>query len=49
MAAAFDVGGFPMMFPHDPAAPPSEVINCRCVLLVVPARVAQPAPAAAAA
>ena len=27
----FTVGGSPMMFPLDPAAPPSEVVSCRCV------------------
>lgn len=30
----FDVGGFPMMYPHDPDGPPHEVINCRCVMLL---------------
>jgi hypothetical protein len=30
----FDVGGFAMMHPHDPAAPPQEVINCRCTELM---------------
>lgn len=28
----FTVGGFPLMFPGDPAGPPGEVINCRCGL-----------------
>jgi hypothetical protein len=26
--------GYRMMFPHDPAGPPHEVINCRCVELL---------------
>lgn len=30
----FTVGGHPMMHPHDPAAPASEVINCRCTELL---------------
>lgn len=30
----FMVGGFPMMHPHDPAAPAKEVVNCRCVELL---------------
>jgi F like protein len=30
----FDVGGYPMMYPHDPAGPPQEVINCRCTMLL---------------
>lgn len=30
----FIVGGFAMMHPHDPAGPPQEVINCRCVELL---------------
>lgn len=28
------VNGFAMMYPHDPAGPPHEVINCRCVMLL---------------
>lgn len=28
---AFLVGGWPMMHPHDPAGPPGETVNCRCV------------------
>jgi hypothetical protein len=30
----FTVGGFHMQYPHDPAGPPQEVINCRCTLLL---------------
>lgn len=30
----FDVGGFAMMYPHDPDGPPQEVINCRCTPLL---------------
>lgn len=30
----FYVGGWPMMFPGDESAPPEEVINCRCDLLI---------------
>lgn len=26
----FNVGGWPMLYPGDPAGPPEEVINCRC-------------------
>lgn len=28
----FVIGGFPLMYPGDPAGPPHEVINCRCVM-----------------
>lgn len=31
----FIVGGFELMFPGDPAGPPQEVIQCRCVPLLV--------------
>lgn len=30
----FTVGGFSMMYPHDPEAPPQEVISCRCTMLL---------------
>ena len=30
----FIVGGYAMMHPHDPDAPPKEVVNCRCVELL---------------
>lgn len=33
----FMVGGFPMMFPGDPTAPPHLTINCRCALKPSPA------------
>lgn len=29
----FNVGGFPMDRPHDPAGPAEEVVNCRCTLV----------------
>jgi SPP1 gp7 family putative phage head morphogenesis protein len=28
----FSVGGFPMLLPHDPAAPPGLTVNCRCTV-----------------
>ena len=31
----FEVGGFPLRFPGDPAGPPQEVIQCRCSSLLV--------------
>jgi hypothetical protein len=33
----FDVGAYQLMFPGDPAGPPEEVINCRCVRVAVKA------------
>lgn len=33
-AHTFNVGGFQMLYPHDPAGPPQEVINCRCTMLL---------------
>lgn len=33
----FDVGGFPLMYPGDPAGPPQEVISCRCAMSIVDA------------
>lgn len=30
LMSPFEVGGFPLMFPGDPAGPPQEVISCRC-------------------
>jgi hypothetical protein len=37
MDAAFDLGnGITAMYPHDPALPASETVNCRCRLLLVP-------------
>ncbi|MEU1852924.1 phage minor head protein [Streptomyces sp. NPDC019990] len=32
----FTVGGFKMDAPHDPTAPASQVVNCRCILAVHP-------------
>jgi 2'-5' RNA ligase len=29
----FDVGGFPMLYPGDPTAPPELTINCRCDMI----------------
>jgi len=31
----FNIGGWPMQYPGDPAGPASEVVNCRCTLLPV--------------
>lgn len=31
---AFQVGGYPLRFPHDPLGPAAEVMNCRCVMEV---------------
>lgn len=31
----FSVGGFPMLYPKDPAAPPYLVVNCRCGLRIL--------------
>lgn len=31
----FNVGGFELRFPGDPSGPPQEVIQCRCVALLV--------------
>jgi 8-oxo-dGTP pyrophosphatase MutT (NUDIX family) len=51
MGEPYLVGGAAMAFPHDPAAPPDEVINCRCTqAFLTPAEYAkrtQPASAAA--
>ncbi len=33
----FMVGGVPLRFPGDPAAPPGKVVNCRCTMIEVPA------------
>jgi SPP1 gp7 family putative phage head morphogenesis protein len=30
VGSPFSVGGWPMLYPHDPAGPPEETINCRC-------------------
>ncbi|WFE47594.1 phage minor head protein [Verrucosispora sp. WMMD1129] len=39
----FMVGGVPLRFPGDPAAPPGQVVNCRCTMIEVPA--GEPLPA----
>lgn len=35
VGAPFSVGGFDLRFPGDPTGPPQEVIQCRCVTLLV--------------
>ena len=35
LGSPFIVGGFELMFPGDPSGPPQEVIQCRCVALLV--------------
>ena len=32
----YDVGGEPMMYPSDPSASAKNVINCRCINLIIP-------------
>lgn len=32
----FVVGGWPMLHPGDPSAPPEQVVNCRCVAVYTP-------------
>lgn len=34
--ASFNVGGYPMMYPKDPTAPPQLVVNCRCGMRISP-------------
>jgi hypothetical protein len=34
LGETFTVGGFPMMYPLDPAAPPDLVVNCRCKMRI---------------
>lgn len=33
---SFNVGGYPMMYPKDPTAPPQLVVGCRCKLQISP-------------
>lgn len=45
MGEPYRVGGTPMMFPHDPLAPPDETINCRCTqAFLTPSEYAKRAP-----
>jgi len=37
IGSSFNVGGFELAFPGDPTGPPQEVIQCRCVPLLVEA------------
>ncbi|TDB79625.1 phage minor head protein [Micromonospora sp. KC721] len=34
---AFVVGGVPLRYPGDPAAPPGQTVQCRCTMIEVPA------------
>ena len=45
--ASFVVGGAALRFPGDPNGPGREVINCRCVAIYVPTRLADRIPQAA--
>lgn len=36
VGSPFNVGGWPMLYPGDPAGPPEEVINCRCTTVPKP-------------
>ena len=36
VGSPFYVGGYPMQYPGDPAAPPDLTVNCRCALMFLP-------------